>query len=82
MTPKITAEQRAALDHSDGPVAVEDDETKRRYFLVDEITFASMQQKDDLAAIAEGIVDMEAGRVSSLGEVILRIRDQLKLSKS
>ena len=79
MTLKLTAEQRQALDQSDGPVAVEDDETHRVYVLVDEPTFASLKQQGDLSAIREGIADMEAGRVAPLDEVMARIRTNLGL---
>jgi hypothetical protein len=37
MTPKLTPEQREALDRSGGPVLVEDDETHRLSFLVDDL---------------------------------------------
>jgi predicted transcriptional regulator len=80
MTPKLTPEQREALDQSDGLVTVEDEQTHRRYFLVDEATFSILQRQDDLAAIREGIADMEAGRVAPLDEVMARIRASLGLS--
>ncbi|HEY1599249.1 MAG TPA: hypothetical protein VGG64_06580 [Pirellulales bacterium] len=79
MTPKITPEQREALDHSDGPVSVKDEQTNRVYFLVDETTFHTMQQQEDLAAIREGIADMEAGRLVTLDELDARIRARLGL---
>jgi hypothetical protein len=82
MTPKLTPEQRDALNHSDGPVAVEDDENHRVYFLVDEPTFTNLQQQEDLTAIREGIADMEAGQVASLDDVIARIRTKLGLPHS
>ena len=74
---KLTPEQREALDHSDGPVTIEDDQTHRVYFLVDESTYASMQQQDNMAAIREGIADMEAGRLVTLEELDVRIRTRL-----
>ncbi|MEX2139148.1 MAG: hypothetical protein WD894_07805 [Pirellulales bacterium] len=77
MTPKLTPEQREALDRSNGPVLVEDDETRRHYYLVDEPTFRSIQQQEDLAAIRDGIADMEAGRVVTLDELDARIRARL-----
>ena len=73
----LTAEQREALIQSDGPVLIEDDQTHRRYYLVDEPTFTNLQQQEDLAAIREGIADMEAGRMISLEELDLRIRSRL-----
>ena len=79
MTPKLTPEQRDALQRSNGAVLVEDDATDRVYFLVDEPTFQSLQQQDDMAAIREGIADMEAGRVVTLEELDARIRARLAL---
>jgi predicted transcriptional regulator len=79
MTPKLTSEQREALDRSNGPVLVEDGETRRQYYLVDASTFQSLQQQDDLAAIREGIADMEAGRVVTLDELDARIRARLAI---
>jgi predicted transcriptional regulator len=79
MTIKLTAEQREALDHSDGPVLVEDETSHRVYFLVDESTFNNLQRQEDLAAIRERIADMEAGRVAPLDEVMARIRSNLGL---
>ncbi|MBL9084984.1 MAG: hypothetical protein JNK76_24485 [Planctomycetales bacterium] len=81
MTPKLTPEQRYALDHSDGPVPVEDEKTNRVYFLVDESRFASMQQQEDLAAIREGIADAAAGRVSSLDDAMARVRESIGLTR-
>lgn len=77
MTPKLTAEQREALDHSVGPVRVEDDQRQRVYFLVDEETFANLQQREDHMAIQEGIADMEAARLVTLEELDARIRARL-----
>lgn len=77
MTPKLTSEQREALDHSAGPIRVEDDQRRRAYFLVDEETFTNLQRCDDLAAIRQGIADMEAARVVSLEELDARIRARL-----
>jgi predicted transcriptional regulator len=74
MTPKLTDEQRQALCDSNGPVAIEDDQTQRIYFLVDEPTLRTLRQQSDLAAIREGIADLEAGRVAPLDEVMARIR--------
>lgn len=82
MTPKLTAEQREALSHYDGPVPVEDVENNRVYFLVDESTVKVLQQVKDLAAIREGIADMEAGRVVTLEELDARIRARLRLPAS
>jgi predicted transcriptional regulator len=77
MTPKLTSEQREALDRGNGPVLVEDDQTHRQYYLVDASTLQSLQQQEDLAAIRDGITDMEAGRVVTLDELDARIRARL-----
>jgi predicted transcriptional regulator len=74
---KLTEEQLQALERGDGVVPVEDSETHRRYFLVEESTFKSLQQQEDLAAIRSGIEDMEAGRVLTLDELDSRIRARL-----
>jgi hypothetical protein len=79
MTPKITPEQREALDRSDGPVPVEDEQTHRVYFLVDPLTLDTLRQQEDLAAIRDGIADAEAGRVITLEELDTRIRNRLGL---
>jgi hypothetical protein len=79
MTPKLTAEQREALGHSNGLVPVEDDQTNRLYFLVDPKTLEALKRQEDLAAIQAGIDDMEAGRVISLEELDSRIRSRLGL---
>jgi predicted transcriptional regulator len=80
MTPKITAEQREALSRGDGPVLVEDEETRRIYFLVDPSTLETLQRQEDLAAIREGIADMEAGHAAPVAEVVNRIRSKLGLT--
>ena len=82
MTPKLSDEQLKAIDQSDGPVAVKDDRTHRRYIILDETTFRTLKQQEDLAAIREGIEDIEAGRVSPLDEVVARIRANLGLPKT
>jgi predicted transcriptional regulator len=79
MTPKLSPEQLEALDRSNGPLCVEDERTHRRCVIVDEAKFNTLKQQEDLAAIREGIADMEAGRVSPLDEVVARIRGSLGL---
>jgi len=79
MTPKLTPEQSAALRQSDGPMPIEDEQTSRLYFLVDAAAWESFRRQQDLAAIREGIADMEAGRVAPLDEVMARIRTSLSL---
>jgi len=81
MIPKLTAEQREALDRNNGPVAVKDEQTNRVYFLVDPSTLDALQREEDLAAIREGIADMEAGRTAPLADVMERIRSNLDLPK-
>ena len=50
--------------------------------MVDEPTYTSLQQQDELAAIREGIADMEAGRLVTLEELDVRIHTRLSsLSK-
>lgn len=81
MTPKLTPEQCEALDHSDGPLPIEDERTNRLYYVVDEPTIAKLQQQEDVIAIRNGIADMEAGRVVTLGELDARIRARLGLPR-
>ena len=81
MTPKLTPEQREALVHSDGPVLVEDEQTKEVYFLVAASTMNALQRQQDLEAIREGIADVEAGRVAPLDEALARIRAKLGLTE-
>jgi predicted transcriptional regulator len=81
MTPKLTPEQREALDHSDGPVPVEDEQRKEVYFLVDASTMNVLQRQQDLESIREGIADVEAGRVAPLDEALARIRANLGLTE-
>jgi len=84
MTPKISEDQRRALyDRPEGPVEVEDEQSRRRYILVadqwHERAARALQREEDLAAIQAGIDDMEAGRVVSLEEVDAQLRSKLGL---
>lgn len=79
MLPKLTAEQREALAQSAGPVRIEDEQRHRVYFLVDESTYLNLQQRADLAAVREGIADMQAGRIVTIDELDARIRTRLGL---
>lgn len=79
MVPKLTAEQREALRHGDGPIAVEDEQTHQVYFIVDKSTLEAIRKEQDMAAIREGLADVEAGRVTPVGDSIARIRQQLGL---
>jgi predicted transcriptional regulator len=74
---KLTPEQCEALDRSDGPLAIEDERTHRVYCVVDEPTLAKLQRQADVAAIREGIADMEAGRIVTLEELDARVRARL-----
>lgn len=79
MVPKLTAEQRDALRRGEGPVAVEDDQTHRVYFIVGKSMLDLLQKEQDIVAIREGLSDIEAGRVTPIGDSIARIRQQLGL---
>ena len=79
MTPKLTLEQCEALDRCTGPLPVEDVRTHRLYYVIDETTLTNLQEQENLAAIREGIADMEAGRVVTLDELDVRIRTRLGL---
>jgi predicted transcriptional regulator len=78
MTPKLTAEQRAALIERGSPLAIEDEETHRVYFLVDPAMLESMREESDMAAIRQGIADAEAGRTMSLDDAMHRVEASLK----
>ena len=58
-------------------MTIVDEETHRVYVLVEEATFNALRQQEDLAAIREGIADMEAGRVVTLDELDARIHARL-----
>lgn len=79
MVPKLTVEQREALRQGEGPIAVEDEQTREVYFIVDRSTFETLQKEQDIAAIREGLADVEAGRVTPVSESIARIRQELGL---
>lgn len=79
MIPKLTAEQREALRQGEGPVAVQDEQTQELYFIVDKSTLEVLRAEQDMAAIREGLADVEAGRVTPLGDSIARIRRELGL---
>lgn len=78
MTPKLTDEQRAALLERGAPIAVEDSETHRMYFLVDPSMLDALQEEADLAAVRRGIADAEAGRTMPLDEAMRRIEENLR----
>lgn len=82
MTPKLSAEQRAALVGHDGPLPIEDDQSQRVFFLLDKSTLDRLQREADRAAISEGIANMEAGHVLTLEELDARIRSKLGFGSS
>ena len=77
--PKLTAEQRAALAGHIGPLPIEDDQSQRVFFLIDQQTLDKLQREADQAAIRDGIADMEVGRVLTLEQLDTRIRATLGL---
>ena len=82
MTPKLTDEMREALQQQPaGPVEIPDDETQRVYVLIDaelhQRAMRALQRQEDLAAIQEGIDDLEAGRGMPIEEADSRIREKL-----
>lgn len=83
MTPTLTPEQREALRHSSGPVAVEDAETRKVYVLIEEELHSramdALAEQDSRRAIRAGIEDFEAGRVVPFAEVDARLRKKLGL---
>jgi hypothetical protein len=83
MAAKLTREQREAVRQEGGPVAVEDDETQARYFLIDEElhqrAMEALEERDARRAIRVGIDDLEAGRVVPFAEIDARLRQKLGL---
>ena len=61
---------------------VEDDQTQKAYFLVDEVTLETLRHDADREAIRQGIADMEAGRVITLDELDARIQDRIRRPQS
>jgi predicted transcriptional regulator len=83
MTPKLTDEQREALNLDGGnPVPVEDEQTHQLYFLVDRTTLETLRHDADHEAIRQGIADMENGRVLTLEELDARIQTKLRRPRS
>ena len=82
MTPKLSEEQRRVLTAQNGrPVPVEDDQTHKIYVLVDEDlhrrAMQALQEQEDLAAVREGIEQMEAGLGQPLEQADAEIRSEL-----
>lgn len=83
MMTKLSEDQRRALlNHPDVPIFVEDDQTRKRFVLVDqglhERAMQALKRQEDLAAIQQGIDDLEAGRVVAFEDVDARIRAILR----
>jgi predicted transcriptional regulator len=78
MTPKLTAEQREALSRQGSPVAIEDEQTRRVYFLVDPAMLESLREQADMAAILQGVADAESGRVQPLDEAFRQIEGRVR----
>ena len=81
MTPKLTDEMRQAILAGNGQAEIEDDQTDKVYVITDQDThrqaMEALQRQQDFDAIAEGIADIEAGRVIPFEEVDSRIREKL-----
>ena len=79
MTPKLTSEQREALSRQGSPLVVEDEKTRRLYFLIDSAMLESLREHADMAAILRGIADAESGNVHPLDETFKQIEDGLRV---
>ncbi|HUY92237.1 MAG TPA: hypothetical protein VMV10_26085 [Pirellulales bacterium] len=77
MLPKLTPEQREALQRSSGRVPVEDEQTRLVYYIVDASRMRSIERQEDAAAIRAGIADMEAGRLLSIEDVDDRVHARI-----
>lgn len=87
MAPKLTDEMRQALQSDpDHFLKIEDDQTERVYVLVDEEladrAMRALQRQDDLNAVADGLKQMESGRVIPLDQADQQIREQLGFPKN
>ncbi len=84
MTPKLTDDLQQAIDERAGqPITVEHPVTHKLYVIVEcdmhERAVAALRQQEDIAAIREGISQMEAGKGRPLAEVDADIRSELGL---
>ena len=82
----LSEEQRQALQSGQGlPITVRDAESDAVYILVDvqthERAMEALRERQDIAAIQEGVRDMEAGRVMPLEEMDRRMRDEFGFPK-
>ena len=78
MIPKLTSEQRDAIYRRGTPVAVEDPESRKIYFLVDSAMLESLHDQGDIASILQGLADAESGRMMPVAEAFRKIEDVLK----
>jgi hypothetical protein len=81
MTPKLNQELSDALHASETPLSVIDPTTNQIYILVDHDThqqaMTALQRQRDVAAIQQGIDDMEAGRMQPAEEAHRQGREEL-----
>ena len=82
MTPKLTDDlQKAVDDHAGQPIRVEHPVTHKVYVIVDcdthERAMQALREQDDLASIARGIEQMEAGEGRPLAEADTAMRKEL-----
>ncbi|MCA9120970.1 MAG: hypothetical protein H6822_31210 [Planctomycetaceae bacterium] len=81
MTPKLNQELTDALHASESPLSVVDPTTNQLYIIVDQAThqqaMAALQRQQSVAAIQEGIDDMEAGRMQPAAEAQRHGREEL-----
>ena len=73
MLPKLTPEQREAIQRSTGRVPVEDEQSRLVYYIVDASTMSSIERQEDAGAIRAGVADMEAGRLLSIEDLDERV---------
>ena len=82
MIAKLTSDLPAALHAAgDGELEVVDPETRRRYVIVDSEThrraMEELRRQQDQNAIAEGLLQMEAGEGEPLTDAFAKIRNRL-----
>lgn len=82
MTPQLSNDlQKAVDDHAGQPIRVEHPVTHKVYVIVDrdmhERAMQALRERDDLASIARGIQQMEAGEGRPLAEADTAIRKEL-----
>jgi len=85
MTPKLTNDLQKAVDeHAGQPITVEHPVTHKLYVIVDsdmhERAMQALRERDDLASIARGIEQMEAGEGRPLAVADTTMRKELGFS--